>query len=150
MTHYPIDQQLVRIITRRYERTISRKIKELILAYTINAHIPKRKLLYCYIHDAYFGYRLIGCEISAQFIFRKTARTLTVEQSAFLACLLPLPLPRLVYELIKAGNFGANFDPVDLLNHPQVSSTRWGKRIKYRFDLAASNYDFVPKSLETK
>lgn len=145
-----IDQQLVRVLTRRYERSISRKIRECILALSINTHVSKRAIFYCYIHDAYYGYRLIGCEIASRFVFQIPAVDLSVEQSAFVACLLPLPLPKAVYKLIEQGEFGEDFDPEVLLDHPKISSTRWGKRIRYRYGLAKQNYDFIPKSLKIR
>ncbi|MBL4807226.1 MAG: transglycosylase domain-containing protein [Rhodobacteraceae bacterium] len=145
-----IDQQVVRIITQRRERTATRKIRELILALAINTHISKKEIFYCYIHDSYFGHRLIGCEIAAQFIFRLPAANLSIEQAAFLASLLPLPLPKFVYTLIEKNTFGIDFDPQLIIDHPIVKKSRWGPRIEYRYKLASGNYDFMPKSLRNK
>ncbi|MEL6959369.1 MAG: biosynthetic peptidoglycan transglycosylase, partial [Pseudomonadota bacterium] len=91
-----IDQQLVRIATGRYERTIRRKFRESLLAFLLNAHRSKSQIFYAYLHDSYFGYRLEGCEIASNYIFSKPAKSLSTQEACFVASLLARPLPKSV------------------------------------------------------
>lgn len=93
-----IDQQVVRIVRGRYERTISRKTSEMVLAYVLNRHFSKALILHYYIHNAYFGYRLEGCEIASQRIFGAPASTLKGPEAAYLAAALARPFPKAVVE----------------------------------------------------
>jgi membrane carboxypeptidase/penicillin-binding protein PbpC len=55
-----VTQQLVRVVTRRYERTIQRKLRELALASLVDANYNKEFQLSCYLHLAYFGWQMNG------------------------------------------------------------------------------------------
>ena len=55
-----IAMQLVRVITGRYERTLYRKILEILLAVRLSRTIPKNQLPKLYLAVAYFGWRMNG------------------------------------------------------------------------------------------
>jgi len=55
-----IEQQLVRTITGRYEKTPRRKIREQMLAVMLNAKFGKEELASCYLKIAYYGVSLTG------------------------------------------------------------------------------------------
>lgn len=55
-----IEQQLVRTITARYEKTPRRKIREQILAVMLNSEFDKHELASCYLKVAYYGVSLSG------------------------------------------------------------------------------------------
>lgn len=55
-----IEQQLVRTITGRYEKTPRRKIREQILAVMLGFKFGKKDLASCYLKVAYFGSSLVG------------------------------------------------------------------------------------------
>ncbi|GKV84333.1 hypothetical protein PEC301296_06450 [Pectobacterium carotovorum subsp. carotovorum] len=56
-----IDQQLVRTLTGRYERTLRRKIREQAIAILLNYKIKNKKDIgKAYLSCAYFGYEKIG------------------------------------------------------------------------------------------
>lgn len=55
-----ITQQLVRVITCDYRRSIARKFKELCLAAWLDLHLPKKEQAIIYLHVAYFGWRMNG------------------------------------------------------------------------------------------
>lgn len=139
-----IDQQVVRIVTKRNARSVGRKVREILLAFFLNFHVQKSKILYCYMHDAYFGYRLIGVEIAARRIFQTAAADLDFDQASFLACLLPLPLPKKAYDLCVNDEFEKNCSPDSLLSHPNLSGSKWARRISYRLRVCREGYDFRP------
>lgn len=55
-----IEQQLVRTITGRYEKTPRRKIREQMLAVMLNSRFCKEELASCYLKIAYYGVSLTG------------------------------------------------------------------------------------------
>lgn len=57
-----IDQQLVRTITKRYEKTIRRKLREQILAILIRRVSTPNDICKCYISCCYYGYNTYGID----------------------------------------------------------------------------------------
>lgn len=55
-----IAMQLVRVLTSKYEITMSRKILEVYLALQMTKHIPKDKIISLYLSVAYFGWNMDG------------------------------------------------------------------------------------------
>ncbi len=55
-----IEQQLVRTITARYEKTPRRKVREQVLAVMLNSEFDKHELASCYLKVAYYGVSLSG------------------------------------------------------------------------------------------
>lgn len=55
-----VEQQLVRTITRRYEKTPRRKLREQVLAVMLNSKFDKPELASCYLKVAYYGRSLDG------------------------------------------------------------------------------------------
>lgn len=89
-----IDMQLVRTITDYRERTIYRKIYEMILAFLIQYHCSKWQILQSYLDEAYFGSGLRGTRVSSQELYGKQPSRLSIEEAAELASLLVYPKPR--------------------------------------------------------
>lgn len=50
-----IEQQLVRVLTNQYNRTVKRKIKEIILATKLKEILSKKEIALLYLKLAYFG-----------------------------------------------------------------------------------------------
>lgn len=50
-----IEQQVVRVLINDFQRSIKRKIKELLLATTLNEIIPRDAIPLVYLHIAYYG-----------------------------------------------------------------------------------------------
>jgi membrane carboxypeptidase/penicillin-binding protein len=55
-----IEQQLVRVLTNHYDRTISRKVSEIFLATTVTYIIPKEQIAQMYLNIAYYGTEMNG------------------------------------------------------------------------------------------
>lgn len=89
-----IEQQLVRTVRRRYERTLGRKISEIMLACSIQALASKAEIASLYLNVAYFGWRMNG--------FRQAIRRMSMsveglsnEEAAYIVAMLKYPLPRI-------------------------------------------------------
>jgi len=99
-----ITQQLARSLFLSSERSYERKIRELILAYKMEAVSGKEQILETYLNQIYFGQGAYGVASAAQSYFGKDIRTLTLAESAFLAGLPKSPSrfsPFTAYELAK-------------------------------------------------
>lgn len=86
-----ITQQLIKNAVLSNEKTITRKIKEIVLAIELERRYSKDKILEFYLNQIPFGSNAYGVEAAAQTFFRKSAKNLTLAQSAILAALPKAP-----------------------------------------------------------
>jgi penicillin-binding protein 1A len=86
-----ITQQYVRNIYLSPEKTLSRKIKEAILAYRIEQLYSKDTILEKYLNTVYFGNGCYGVETASQTYFGKPARDLNLSEAALLAGIVQRP-----------------------------------------------------------
>ena len=90
-----ITQQLVRTVMfsadERFERTLYRKLRELILAIRITRRYSKDEILNLYLNETYYGNMAYGVEAAAQGYFGKSARDLDLAECALLAGLPQAP-----------------------------------------------------------
>lgn len=86
-----LTQQLARILFLSNEKTVTRKIKELIVAVRIEKTIPKPKILEMYLNNVYLGSGAYGVEGAAQIYFNKHLKDLTLAECALLAGLPQAP-----------------------------------------------------------
>lgn len=86
-----ITQQLAKNLFLRPERTIVRKLEELIYAVWLEQRFTKDEILELYLNRVYFGGGTYGVEAAARHYFGKSARDVTLPQSAMLAGLLKAP-----------------------------------------------------------
>lgn len=86
-----ITQQLARSLFLSSERSYERKIRELILAYKMEAAAGKEQILETYLNQIYFGQGAYGVASAAQSYFGKKLSALTLAESAFLAGLPKSP-----------------------------------------------------------
>lgn len=80
-----ITQQLARNLFEMYENTLSRKIKEALLAIRIERAYSKNEILEMYLNQIYFGAGAHGVEAAARVFFGKSASDLTVGEATLLA-----------------------------------------------------------------
>ncbi len=80
-----ITQQVVKLMLLTPERTLQRKIRELILARRLESELSKDEILHLYLNHVNFGHGRYGIEEAAQYYFEKNARDLTLAEAAMLA-----------------------------------------------------------------
>ncbi len=101
-----ITQQLVKTALLSPERTLRRKIRELVLSILVEMRYPKDQILEMYLNRVSFGGAAYGVEEAAQTYFGKPASKLTLAESALLAGLPASPTTYSPYgahpELAKA------------------------------------------------
>jgi penicillin-binding protein 1A len=86
-----ITQQLAKNLFLEPDRTMVRKIEELIYAVWLEQRFTKDEILELYLNRVYFGGGTYGVEAAARHYFGKSARDVTLAQSAMLAGLLKAP-----------------------------------------------------------
>ncbi len=85
-----ITQQLARQSVGR-EKTMRRKLKELLFAAQLEHHFTKEEILELYLNKVYFGDGLYGVEAASRGYFGKKASELNLGEAALLAGLLKAP-----------------------------------------------------------
>lgn len=101
-----ITMQLARNLYFGFQKTLNRKLREIITAIQIERTYSKPEILEMYLNQAYFGHGVYGIQAAAKKYFDKDVSDLTVEESATLIPLLNLP---------------AYYSPI---NHPDRALTR--------------------------
>ena len=86
-----ITQQLVKNSLLSPERTLPRKIKEIILAYATEAVYSKNQILEMYLNQTPYGGTAWGVEAAAKTYFGKKAKDLTLSEAALIAGLPEAP-----------------------------------------------------------
>ncbi|RLB07896.1 MAG: penicillin-binding protein [Deltaproteobacteria bacterium] len=86
-----ITQQVVRSLLLTRERTLSRKIREILLAHRIEKYLTKEEILYIYLNQIYLGHGNYGVEAAARDYFGKGVEELNLAEAALLAGLPRAP-----------------------------------------------------------
>lgn len=129
-----IEQQLVRTILERRERTLRRKSRELILAWILSHRLSKRDILRAYLAMAYFGHGVRGCDDASILLFGVPSTDLESRQAAFIASLLVYPLP----SIVKSAGIKRNLYPIidinAFLHEMYAVAPRWVARVRRRMN----------------
>ncbi|MEK7853959.1 MAG: PBP1A family penicillin-binding protein [candidate division NC10 bacterium] len=86
-----ITQQLAKVLFLTPEKSLARKMKEILLAFQIEREYPKDKILEMYFNQIYFGHGAYGVEAAAQTYFGKSVDELNLAEAAMLAGLPRAP-----------------------------------------------------------
>ncbi|NCC21303.1 MAG: PBP1A family penicillin-binding protein [Alphaproteobacteria bacterium] len=86
-----ITQQLAKNLFLSHERTLKRKIQEVMLALWLEHELTKDEILTAYLNRVYFGSGAYGIEAAANTYFDKHASELSLRESALIAGLLKAP-----------------------------------------------------------
>jgi penicillin-binding protein 1C len=103
-----ISQQLVKMVMLSPERTLTRKVKEAILAAEITRRYSKDQILEAYLNELTYGNLAYGADAAAETYFGKDVSELSLAEAALLAGLPQLP---------------AYYDPY---THPERAKARQG------------------------
>ena len=125
-----ITQQLARQSIGR-EKTLQRKLKELLFAAQLEHHVTKHEILELYLNKVYFGDGLYGVEAAARGYFGKTAAELSVPEAALLAGLLKAP---------------SSYAPSE---HPARAEARQGVVLKAMLETGAITREQYDRAIKT-
>lgn len=91
-----IEQQLVRVITGRYEYTIERKIREIILASRLHRIADKKSIAFTYLNIAYYGTKYQNLEAILRRFNMDKNNVIPDEICAEIVARLKYPEPRIM------------------------------------------------------
>ncbi len=86
-----ITQQVAKTLMLSSERTITRKIKDVLLALKMEKSLSKEDIMYLYLNQIYLGQSSYGIGVAAETYFHKPVEKLTVGEAAMLAGLPQAP-----------------------------------------------------------
>src|SRR5499433_1754418 len=101
-----ITQQLAKVLFLTPDKSLERKLKEAVLALTLERRYSKDRILELYLNQIYFGQGAFGVEAASRTFFGKSVGQLTLAESALLAGLPKAP---------------ATYSPFD---HPEAAKRR--------------------------
>jgi penicillin-binding protein 1A len=86
-----LTQQLAKNMFLTPERSVRRKVQELVLAFWLEAKFTKNEILEMYLNRVYFGSGAYGVEAAAKRYFNKSVEEVSVREAAMLASVLKAP-----------------------------------------------------------
>lgn len=86
-----LDQQVVKNALLTREKTITRKLKEIILSIKLDKELPKDTILQIYLNESPYGGTIYGVEEASLTYFNKHAKDITLTEAAYLAALPQSP-----------------------------------------------------------
>ncbi len=86
-----ITQQYVKTVYLTSEKTLTRKLKEAVLAVKLEQTLDKREILTRYLNEIYFGRGAYGVEAASRAYFGIGVKDLSLPQAAYLAGLIRAP-----------------------------------------------------------
>lgn len=86
-----ITQQLIKLQYLESDRTLKRKLQELVVAFWLEWKLGKREILTRYLNSVYLGAGATGMPAAARIYFNKDIAALSVQEAAMLAGLLKAP-----------------------------------------------------------
>jgi penicillin-binding protein 1A len=86
-----ITQQMIKNVFLSKEKTITRKLREYVLAGKAERILTKRQILEIYLNEVEWGENIYGIEAASRYYLDKHASELTVGEAALLAGMLPNP-----------------------------------------------------------
>ncbi len=86
-----ITMQVARAFLLTPEKKLTRKLKEIILAFRIEGNFSKEHILYLYLNQIYLGEGAYGVEAAARTYFGKSVISLTLAEAAILAGITQAP-----------------------------------------------------------
>ena len=86
-----ITQQVAKNLFLTSQKTIRRKVQELLLAFWLEYKFSKEQILTLYLNRVYLGAGTYGIEAAAQKYFQKSSRDLNLKEAAIIAGMLKAP-----------------------------------------------------------
>src|SRR3989339_1166790 len=127
-----ITQQLIKSALLTSQRTVQRKIREIILALWTEKIFSKNEILELYLNQIPYGGAIYGIEEASQRFFAKPAKKLTLEEVALLT------------GLPQAPSFYSPY------NNPDLAITRRNEVLKAMYEQKFINKDVYKKAIKSK
>lgn len=130
-----ITQQLSKNVFLTMNRTLSRKVEEIVIAKELEEKFTKSEILEFYLNNIYFANGCYGIESASQYYFNKSAKDLTLSESAFLAGIPNNPYLYNPKTNIENTLKRRNIILVQMKNLNKISSEQYDEAIKSEIKL---------------
>jgi len=136
-----ITQQYVKNAFLTNERSITRKIKEIILAVRLEQAYDKKTIIELYLNKIPYGNNAYGIQKAAEIYFDKDAKDLDVAESAMLA---GLPQAPSYYNPYGTNRFSELITPLEDLEKFNITeASNLIKGVDYKMGLIGKGYEFT-------
>src|SRR5690554_5998825 len=125
-----ISQQLIKNSHLSNERTFSRKLNEMYLTKKLEKEFSKKDILETYLNIIYFGEGSYGIESASKTYFNKTAKDLTIAESATLAGIIKSPARYSPIYNPENALARRNIVLKQMLNNNKITKTQYDNEIK--------------------
>ncbi|PJG84729.1 penicillin-binding protein 1A [Conservatibacter flavescens] len=125
-----ITQQLARNFFLTPEKTLTRKLKEAVLAVEIENALSKNEILELYLNKIYLGYRSYGVAAAAKTYFGKNLNDLTLSEMAMIAGLPKAPSTMNPLYSLKRAEERRNVVLGRMLSENKITKAQYDEAIK--------------------
>ncbi len=134
-----ITQQVIKNALLSNEKTITRKVKEWILAVKLERVLTKDEILHLYLNEAPYGGNIYGVEEASRTYFGKSAKDVTLAEAAYLAALPQSPT--------RYSPYGNHTDLLDARKNLVLSRMQSLSMIteEQRLEAEKSDVHFIPR-----
>ncbi len=140
-----ITQQMIKNVLLSREKTISRKLREYVLARKAEQVISKRKILELYLNEVEWGDNIYGIEAASRFYLDKHVFELNAAEAALLAGMLPNPRYYNPYKRPEKARSRQERVLKNMLQGKLIDEETFGASINSPFNLRQQNsgkFDF--------
>jgi penicillin-binding protein 1A len=143
-----ITQQLVKTMLLTREKKISRKAKEALLTYQVEASLTKEEILERYLNEVYFGHSYYGIKTAANGYFNKDLKSLTLKEIAMLVALPRAPsyydpTKNYQFSISRANNVISRLKNLGWINDAEFSSATKEMPIVYNNTLTRNKAPYA-------
>ena len=142
-----ITQQVAKNFLLNSDVSFSRKIKEAILAFRIEKHLSKKRILELYLNEIYLGERAYGIASASMIYFDKSLKELNVSEAALLATLPKAPSSYNPYRNLSAALKRKNWVLARMHENQFLNTKKYKSAIKKKITLKKRKLDFYKESL---
>ena len=143
-----ITQQLVKTMLLSREKKISRKAKEALLTYQVEASLTKEEILERYLNEVYFGHGYYGIKTAANGYFNKDLKALTLKEIAMLVALPRAPsyydpTKNYQFSISRANNVVARLKTLGWINDAEFATATKEMPIVYNNTLTRNKAPYA-------
>jgi penicillin-binding protein 1A len=139
-----LTMQLSKLLFTGSEKTIERKIKDMLFALEIEQNYSKEQIFTFYCNQIYMGHGTYGVASAADFYFHKTIKELTIAESALLAGIIQVPGRQSPISHPQEAVRRRNLILSRMYNENQISAAQFEEASTERLVVEGKNYDQSP------
>src|SRR6056300_1328739 len=142
-----ITQQVAKNFLLTSDVSLSRKVKEAILAFRIEKYLSKKRIFELYLNEIYLGERAYGIASASMVYFDKSLKELSISEAALLATLPKAPSTYNPYRNLNTTLKRKDWVLARMLENNFLSKNGYEKEIKTTIILKKRKLNFYNESL---